>query len=169
MKAITLLPLGLVLFISAILLRRALDPGNPAIVRIRLLGVPAVICWRRLSAAKRRCTLRALIGGLYLGKCAPQLGGALSHRFFQSSALIFEHDVKSPDLEKIADTQKRFCLANWLYQKVSRSSFQCAGSGLFSYVSGQHHDWQKTFRAILPKRFQQSKPVHLWHDQVEQD
>ena len=41
MKAITLLLIGLVLFLAAIFLPRALDPTNTAIVWIRLLRVPA--------------------------------------------------------------------------------------------------------------------------------
>jgi hypothetical protein len=44
MKAITLLLSGLVLFLAAIFVPRGLDPTNTAIVWIRLLRVPAIIC-----------------------------------------------------------------------------------------------------------------------------
>src|ERR1700736_914186 len=78
--------------------------------------------------------------------------------------------MEASGLEKITDPQKRFRWANWFNQEVGRSSVQRAFFGFLTCISSQYYDRQKTFKSVRrTKHFQNSKPIHVRHDEIEQN
>src|ERR1700730_4993567 len=78
--------------------------------------------------------------------------------------------MEAPGLEKIPNAQKRFRWTNWLNQKVGRSGVQRAFFSFLACISSQYHDRQKTFKSVRgTKHLQNSKPIHVRHDEIEQN